>query len=71
MLLRAFPARLEGRLYDELKRRSSIERRSMNTVLNDALDRQFSGLSEARAALLRVLAILDDDASRERQASGE
>jgi hypothetical protein len=57
--MRAFPARLHDRLYDELRRRADGERKSMNAVLNESLDRHFRGQSDAKAALLRALAALD------------
>ncbi|MFN2460565.1 MAG: hypothetical protein ABR591_07755 [Candidatus Velthaea sp.] len=57
--LRAFPARLEPRLYDELKRRAGIERKSMNALLNEALDGHLRGSDDARGALLRALAVLE------------
>jgi predicted CopG family antitoxin len=47
-------------VYDELKRRSETERKSMNAVLNEALERHFRGQSDAKAALLRALAALDE-----------
>jgi hypothetical protein len=58
--MRAFPARLDDDVYDELKRRAETERKSMNAVLNESLDRHFRGHSDARAALLRALAALDE-----------
>jgi hypothetical protein len=58
--MRAFPARLDDDVYDELKKRAESERKSMNAVLNESLDRHFRGRSDARAALLRALAALDD-----------
>jgi hypothetical protein len=58
--MRAFPARLDDFVYDELKRRSETERKSMNAVLNDSLERHFRGRSDAKAALLRALAALDE-----------
>jgi len=58
--MRAFPARLDEPVYAELRRRSETERKSMNAVLNESLDRHFRGHSDARAALLRALAALDD-----------
>jgi len=58
--MRAFPARLDDVVYDELKRRSETERKSMNAVLNDSLERHFRGQSDAKAALLRALAALDE-----------
>ncbi|HTW83174.1 MAG TPA: hypothetical protein VMD91_03775 [Candidatus Sulfotelmatobacter sp.] len=47
-------------MYDELKRRSENERKSMNAVLNESLDRHFRGQSDAKAALLRALAALEE-----------
>ena len=58
--MRAFPARLDDDVYDELKRRSETERKSMNAVLNESLERHFRGQSDAKAALLRALAALDE-----------
>jgi hypothetical protein len=58
--MRAFPARLDDLVYDELRRRSETERKSMNAVLNESLDRHFRGHSDAKAALLRALAALDE-----------
>jgi hypothetical protein len=58
--MRAFPARLDDFVYDELRRRSETERKSMNAVLNESLDRHFRGHSDAKAALLRALAALDE-----------
>jgi hypothetical protein len=58
--MRAFPARLADGVYAELKRRSETERKSMNAVLNDSLERHFHGQSDAKAALLRALAALDE-----------
>jgi hypothetical protein len=58
--MRAFPARLDDLVYDELRRRSETERKSMNAVLNESLERHFRGHSDAKAALLRALAALDD-----------
>ena len=58
--MRAFPARLDDPVYDELKRRSETERKSMNAVLNESLDRHFRGRSDAKAALLRALAALEE-----------
>jgi hypothetical protein len=58
--MRAFPARLDDGVYDELKRRSERERKSMNAVLNESLERHFRGHSDAKAALLRALAALDE-----------
>jgi hypothetical protein len=59
--MRAFPARLDDFVYDELRRRSETERKSMNAVLNESLDRHFRGHSDAKAALLRALAALDEN----------
>jgi hypothetical protein len=58
--MRAFPARLDELVYAELRRRSETERKSMNAVLNESLERHFRGHSDARAALLRALAALDE-----------
>jgi hypothetical protein len=58
--MRAFPARLDDDVYDELKKRAETERKSMNAVLNDSLDRHFRGHSDAKAALLRALAALEE-----------
>jgi hypothetical protein len=59
--MRAFPARLDDAVYDQLKQRAQTERKSMNAVLNESLDRHFRGLSDAKAALLRALAALDEN----------
>jgi hypothetical protein len=64
--MRAFPARLVDDVYDELKRRAESERKSMNAVLNDALERHFRGQSDAKAALLRALAFLEESERRTR-----
>ena len=58
--MRAFAARLDDDVYDELKRRAETEHKSMNAVLNESLDRHFRGHSDAKAALLRALAALDE-----------
>jgi hypothetical protein len=58
--MRAFPARLDELVYAELRRRSETERKSMNAVLNESLERHFRGHSDARSALLRALAALDE-----------
>lgn len=58
--MRAFPARLDDVVYDELRRRADSERKSMNAVLNESLERHFRGQSDAKAALLRALAALDE-----------
>jgi hypothetical protein len=58
--MRPFPARLDDGVYDELKRRSENERKSMNAVLNESLDRHFRGHTDAKAALLRALAALEE-----------
>jgi hypothetical protein len=57
--MRPFPARLDDDVYEELKKRSAGERKSMNVILNEALERDFRGRSNARAALLAALAALD------------
>ncbi|MGB8266004.1 MAG: hypothetical protein WCE44_06765 [Candidatus Velthaea sp.] len=57
--LRPFPARLVPELYDELKTRAESERKSMNTLLNEALADHLRVDEDPRAALLRVLAILE------------
>ena len=57
--LRAFPARIEPTLYQALKRRAEIERKSMNALLNEALEGHLHGTDDARSALLRALALLD------------
>ncbi len=57
--LRAFPARLVPELYDELKSRAESERKSMNTILNEALEGHLHVDDDPRVALLRVLAILE------------
>jgi hypothetical protein len=64
--MRAFAARLDDAVYDELKKRAETERKSMNVVLNESLDRHFRGRSDAKAALLRALAALDDGERSER-----
>jgi len=58
--MRAFPARLDDPVYEELRRRADAERKSMNAVLNESLERHFRGHSDAKAALLRALAALDE-----------
>jgi predicted transcriptional regulator len=58
--MRPFPARLVDELYEQLKRRAEAERKSMNAVLNESLERHFRGQSDAKAALLRALAALED-----------
>jgi hypothetical protein len=62
--MRAFPARLDDDVYDELKRRSETERKSMNAVLNESLERHFRGQSDAKAALLRALESLEHSERR-------
>jgi hypothetical protein len=57
--LRPFPARLDPKLYDELKVRAESERKSMNSLLNEALDSHLHAEDDPRTALLRVLAILE------------
>ncbi len=64
--MRAFPARLDDAVYDELKQRAESERKSMNAVLNESLERHFRGRSDAKAALLRALAALDEGERSER-----
>jgi hypothetical protein len=64
--MRAFPARLDDDVYDELKRRSETERKSMNAVLNESLERHFRGQSDAKAALLRALESLEESERRTR-----
>ena len=51
-------------MYDELKRRSETERKSMNAVLNESLERHFRGQSDAKAALLRALESLEQSERR-------
>ena len=63
--MRAFPARLADDVYDELKRRADSERKSMNAVLNETLERHFRGHSDAKAALLRALAVLEQNETRQ------
>jgi hypothetical protein len=58
--MRAFPARLDDDVYEELKKRAETERKSMNAVLNESLERHFRGQSDAKAALLRALAALEE-----------
>jgi hypothetical protein len=58
--MRAFAARLDDPVYEELRRRAEAERKSMNAVLNESLERHFRGHSDAKAALLRALAALDE-----------
>jgi hypothetical protein len=58
--MRAFAARLDDHVYAELRRRSETERKSMNALLNESLERHFRGRSDAKAALLRALAALDE-----------
>ncbi|BDE06956.1 hypothetical protein WPS_22320 [Vulcanimicrobium alpinum] len=58
--MRAFPARLDDGVYDELKRRAENERKSMNAVLNESLERHFKGRTDAKAALLRALEALEE-----------
>ncbi|GAC1574187.1 MAG: hypothetical protein NVS3B7_05930 [Candidatus Elarobacter sp.] len=64
--MRAFPARLDDDVYDELKRRSETERKSMNAVLNDTLERHFRGQTDAKVALLRALEALEESERRTR-----
>lgn len=63
--MRPFPARLNDDVYDELKERAKIERSSMNAILNESLHRHFRGVSDAKAALLRALAALEDAERRD------
>ena len=58
--MRPFPARLVDALYEQLKRRAEAERKSMNAVLNESLERHFRGQTDAKAALLRALAALEE-----------
>jgi hypothetical protein len=62
--LRPFPARLVPELYAELKARAESERKSMNTLINEALEGHLRLDEDPRAALLRVLAILERRGSR-------
>ena len=64
--MRGFPARLDDGVYAELKRRSETERKSMNAVLNESLERHFRGQSDAKAALLRALESLEQSERRTR-----
>jgi hypothetical protein len=64
--MRAFPARLADDVYDQLKRRAETERKSMNAVLNESLERHFRGQSDAKAALLRALEALEESERRPR-----
>jgi hypothetical protein len=64
--MRAFPARLADDVYDQLKRRAETERKSMNAVLNESLERHFRGQSDAKAALLRALEALEESERRAR-----
>ena len=64
--MRAFPARLADGVYEQLKRRAETERKSMNAVLNESLERHFRGQSDAKAALLRALAALEESERRAR-----
>ncbi len=64
--MRAFPARLADGVYDQLKRRAETERKSMNAVLNESLERHFRGQSDAKAALLRALEALEESERRAR-----
>ena len=63
--MRPFPARLVDDLYEQLKRRAEAERKSMNAVLNESLDRHFRGHTDAKAALLRALAVLEESERHE------
>ena len=62
--MRAFPARLVDDVYEQLKRRAETERKSMNAVLNESLERHFRGQSDAKAALLRALEALEESERR-------
>ena len=62
--MRPFPARLGDDVYDQLKRRAETERKSMNAVLNESLERHFRGQSDAKAALLRALEALEESERR-------
>ena len=62
--MRAFPARLVDDVYEQLKRRAETERKSMNAVLNESLERHFRGQTDAKAALLRALALLEESERR-------
>ena len=64
--MRAFPARLADDVYDQLKRRAETERKSMNAVLNESLERHSRGQSDAKAALLRALEALEESERRAR-----
>jgi hypothetical protein len=64
--MRAFPARLADDVYDQLKQRAETERKSMNAVLNESLERHFRGQSDAKAALLRALEALEESERRAR-----
>jgi len=64
--MRAFPARLADGVYEQLKRRAETERKSMNAVLNESLERHFRGQSDAKAALLRALAALEESERKAR-----
>jgi predicted CopG family antitoxin len=64
--MRAFPARLADDVYEQLKRRAETERKSMNAVLNESLERQFRGQSDVKAALLRALEALEESERRAR-----
>jgi len=69
--LRAFAARLEPKLYEELKRRADRERKSMNSLLNEALNGQFYELHGAKELLVRVLRAIAADEPAIRQALDE
>ena len=57
--MRAFPARLDDDVYDELKQRAQAHNKSMNAVLNESLDRHFRGVTDAKAVLLQALDALE------------
>ncbi len=69
--LRAFAARLEPKLYEELKVRADRERKSMNTLLNEALDGHFYELRGAKDLLVRILRAIAADEPAIRRALDE
>jgi hypothetical protein len=69
--LRAFAARLEPKLYEELKVRADRERKSMNALLNEALDRHFYELRGAKDLLVRILRAIAADEPAIRRALDE